>query len=153
MDWSYEEDNFQSSRSWGPKERLGLDRVGDYRVEDELARGGMGAVYRGRHAELDRPVAIKLLHGGLKNEAQLTRFRREAEALARLSHPGIVAVHAFGEEAGCPYIVMDLVEGSTLEQLLEARELPERYAVELVREVARALHHAHEQGVIHRDLK
>lgn len=153
MDWSYDEDNLQSSRSWGPKERLGLDRVGDYRIEDELARGGMGAIYRGRHAQLARPVAIKLLHGGLKNEAQLARFRREAEALARLSHPGIVAVHAFGEEEGCPYLVMDLVEGQNLEELLAEGELAPRRAAALVREVARALQHAHEQGVIHRDLK
>jgi tetratricopeptide (TPR) repeat protein len=151
--WSFGEDFEETPR--GPAERRGLNEVGGYVLEKELARGGMGAVYRARHREFGRIVAIKLtLAAHSLTDRQRARFRREAEALARLDHPGIVKVHSFGDQAGAPYLVMDLVEGGSLSGLIkESGPLPPRRAAELMRQVAVAIHHGHERGVIHRDLK
>ncbi|MGE0712104.1 MAG: protein kinase [Planctomycetota bacterium] len=128
-------------------------RIGDYEVLDELARGGMGAVYRARRLTGGGEVAIKLLLAGGEGPAR-KRFQREAEALAQLQHPGIVPVHDLGEHEGRAYLVLGLVEGESLEQRL-AREgaLPVWEAVELVRDVALALEHAHQRGLLHRDVK
>ncbi len=129
-------------------------RIGTYTLLDEIARGGMGVVYRARQERLNRIVALKVLPGAAFASAEFrARFQREAETVARLKHPGIVAVHEIGEALGQPFLSMDFIEGSSLaEKLMESR-MPVAFAAHLVREVARAVEHAHRQGVAHRDLK
>ncbi|WP_161602524.1 serine/threonine-protein kinase [Tautonia marina] len=121
---------------------------------EELGRGGMGIVYRARQVGLDRSVAIKVLSsaGRLAPKARSRAFR-EARALARLNHPNIVKVHDISEFDGLPSIVMEWVEGGDLSHRLEHGPLPPREAAELARTLALALAAAHEQGIIHRDIK
>jgi len=133
---------------------------GSYLLLGEIGRGGMGIVHRAWHEGLKRVVALKTIAGGSAGEAGIKRFYREAEAVARLDHPNIVAVHDVGQFNGTHYLVMDFVEGTTLDRRLKERGAPgERGSlalakqVEVVRDVARAVHYAHEHGVIHRDLK
>ena len=129
-------------------------QLGPYRITDEIARGGMGAVYQAWDPRLERVVAIKLLlKGAMATPTQRERFQREVKALAKLLHPNIVAVHAAGEQDGLPYVVMDLVEGLSLEARLEEGPLPQREAAGLVLDLADALQFAHERGVVHRDVK
>ncbi len=125
-------------------------RIGPYRLLGELGRGGMGVVHR---AERDgREVAIKILPlAPLMGARMMTRFEREAAALARLSHPNIVRVHDSGVHEGVPYLVMDLIEGRPLSQI--AASLGERDSVALLRTLAETVHVAHTQGVLHRDIK
>ncbi len=126
-----------------------------YEIGALLGRGGMGAVYRARQKSLDRPVAIKLLPFDLGvREDFAERFRREATALARLSHPHIVAVHDFGQaDDGHFFMVMEYVEGSDLAARLRAGPLPPEEALAIVRQVCEALEFAHARGVVHRDIK
>ncbi|MEZ6189205.1 MAG: protein kinase [Planctomycetota bacterium] len=121
----------------------------------EVGRGGMGVVYRARHLRLERIVALKVLtHGEAAGERQLERFRREAQAAARLSHPNLVPVFDAGQHLGQPYLVMDFVEGETLEQrLAQGGPFEPRVAAEIMGQVAEALAHAHEQALLHRDVK
>ena len=128
--------------------------LGDYEIFEELARGGMGIVYRARQRRLDRAVAVKVLRGGefAGLEAQ-ARFRTEAAAVARLQHPGIVAIHDVGEEDGVLWFSMDLVPGENLAVQTRENPFPAPAAAECVRRVAEAVQHAHENGVLHRDLK
>src|SRR6516165_4200893 len=130
-------------------------RFGDYELLHEVARGGMGVVYRARQRTLNRIVALKMiLAGRLAAEEDITRFRTEAEAAARLQHPHIVAVHEVGEIEGQHYFSMDFIEGTSLAQkLLQSGPMPGRVAARYVRLMARAVHHAHKQGILHRDLK
>jgi len=122
-----------------------------YRLERPLGRGGMGAVYQGRDLASGREVAVKLF-AGRPDPRRLERFRREGEATAALSHPGIVRIHASGETDGRPYLVYELVESArTLDEAFVALDL--RGRVELVRDAARALGYAHARGVVHRDVK
>ena len=128
---------------------------GRYRVEDELGRGGMARVYRGTDGVLGRPVAVKVLSPQYAQDANfVTRFRREAQAAARLNHPNLVQVYDTGSDDGVHYIVMEYVEAKTLADYLAGggRIMPER-AVELAEAVCDALSVAHAQGVIHRDVK
>jgi serine/threonine protein kinase/Tfp pilus assembly protein PilF len=130
-------------------------QIGPYTVESELARGGMGVVYRARSPQ-GQAVAVKLLLqlGGDRDLERRERFRREVEALARLRHPGVVPVLDAGEERGCPYLVLELVQGESLDAVLaRAGRLPVERAAELIHEVALALHYAHACGLLHRDLK
>ncbi len=127
-----------------------------YEVLGELGRGAMGVVLRARDREAGREVALKLVPGAatadLRGERARERFRREGELTAALQHPGIVRVHSAGEADGVPYLTYELVEGCrTLEEVLPGSPLRARVA--LVRDVARALGHAHARGVIHRDVK
>jgi tetratricopeptide (TPR) repeat protein len=127
---------------------------GPYTLTGKLAQGGMGVLYRARDPA-GRDVAIKVLRSeGRISEVQARRFQREAEALAKLNHPNVVRVHTVGTHDGKPYIVMDLVEGESLQERLErAGPLGAREAAGIVRTLAEALEHAHGKGVLHRDVK
>src|SRR5580704_3561814 len=128
--------------------------LGPYTILALLGQGGMGEVYRARDERLQRDVAVKVLpHGVLSDEAARNRFRKEALALARLSHPNIAAVFDVGEQDGADYLVMECVPGEPLSQKLSSGLLPTKEIVSLAVQVAGALEEAHEQGVIHRDLK
>ncbi len=122
-----------------------------------LGRGGMGAVYKARQPKLDRLVALKILtrpaDSRLPDAAFAERFQREARALARLSHPDIVAVYDFGEAGGYHYLLMEYVDGLTLRQLLQTRKLSPEEAVGIVPKICSALQFAHERGIVHRDIK
>lgn len=127
---------------------------GDYELLEEIGRGGMGVVYKAHQRSLDRLVAVKLLLHGRWSEPEFARrFRLEAEAAAQLDHPNIVSIHEFGEHDGQPYYAMRFVEGRSLDRELAERPLPPRRAAELVTTIARAVHFAHQHGVLHRDLK
>jgi WD40 repeat protein len=129
-------------------------RLGPYELLEPLGSGGMGVVYRARQPGLDRLVAIKTLAGGLAASPEVRRrFRTEARAAARLSHPHIVPVIEVGDHEDLPYIVMELVEGTDLERLTAEAPLSPARAARYVRDVARAVVHAHQRGIVHRDLK
>ena len=128
---------------------------GRYRLDRELARGGMATVWIGEDPLLSRRVAVKLLLPELAvDDALRVRFRNEAIAAAKLTHPGIVATYDTGDDDGTAYIVMELVEGKTLRHLIDERgRLPVHEAVDISSQVADALEHAHRQGLVHRDIK
>ena len=129
-------------------------KLGRYTVVEAIGFGGMGAVYRARDEKLERFVAIKILAPGLVIGAEeRRRFRKEALALAKLSHPHIAAVYDVGEQDGVDYLVMECVPGQTLSAALKPGQLSLQHATSIVLEIAGALEEAHEQGVIHRDLK
>jgi eukaryotic-like serine/threonine-protein kinase len=126
---------------------------GQYRILDEIGSGGMGAVYRAHDDRLDRDVAIKvLLPGTLQDEAARKRFRREALTLSRLNHPNIATIHDFNSEGDVDFVVMELLEGSTLSDLLRTR-LPIERVVRIALQIVSALEEAHDRGIVHRDLK
>lgn len=129
-------------------------QVGPYEIEAEIARGGMGVVYRARQEGLQRPVALKLISTGvLAGEEERKRFRIEAEAAAKLQHPGIIAIHEIGSWHGYEYFSMTLVEGPTLQSLVDDGVFDDDQSARIVRDVARAVAYAHREGIIHRDLK
>ncbi len=134
---------------------VGMQLNGRYRLEALIGSGGMSTVYRATDTVLERHVAVKLMHREFAEESdQLERFRREARAVAQLSHPHIVNVIDAGEDAGHPYIVFEYVDGETLkERIRRLGRLPVDQAVAYAIEVARALGAAHARGIVHRDIK
>ncbi len=128
--------------------------VPGYEMLGELGRGGMGVVYKARQAGLDRLVALKMiLAGGHADAADRARFLAEARAAARLQHPGIVQVYEVGEAGGLPFFSLEFVSGGSLDRKARGTPLPAREAAALTEALARAVHYAHEHGVVHRDLK
>jgi serine/threonine-protein kinase len=135
---------------------LGTVFGGQYRIEERMGAGGMGAVYRGTQLSVDRPVAVKVIAPGIEQHAQhVQRFRREAEALAKLRHPNTVHLLDFGvTDQGRLFMVMELLSGMDLEQqLAQHGPIELTQALRVVRQIARSLSEAHALGVIHRDLK
>lgn len=129
-------------------------RLGRYAIIEPLGAGGMGVVYRALDEKLERTVALKILAPGiLASDEQRTRFRREALALAKLSHGNIAAVFDVGEQDGVDYIVMECVPGESLAAKLRTGPLDVKDATAIAQQIAQALEEAHERGVIHRDLK
>jgi formylglycine-generating enzyme required for sulfatase activity len=129
-------------------------RLGEYEIIREIGRGAMGVVYEARQAGLNRSVALKVLPFDLTVDAQtIERFRREAQAAAQLDHPGIVRVLTTGEEENLHYYAMDLIEGRSLDQIIDTERIPFPRAAEIIRDAARALDYAHSRRVIHRDVK
>jgi hypothetical protein len=129
-------------------------RIGAFEITGSLGAGGMGEVYRATDTKLKRQVAIKILPGAVADDAdRLARFRREAEVLASLNHPNIAAIYGFEDASGVHALVLELVEGRTLEAFLAARALPLDEALTIARQIAEALEAAHERGIVHRDLK
>jgi tetratricopeptide (TPR) repeat protein/tRNA A-37 threonylcarbamoyl transferase component Bud32 len=131
-----------------------LGSVGEYELLEEIARGGMGVVYKARHRRLNRLVALKMIGAGEQTRpAQYARFLIEAEAVARLHHPNIVQIYDFGESDGRPFVALELLEGGSLADRLKGTTWPGRAAAELVATLASAMHAAHQAGIVHRDLK
>ena len=129
-------------------------RLGTYEIIDLLGAGGMGEVYRARDTRLGREVAVKVLPPDVASRPDaLTRFEREARAVAALSHPGILAIHDFGTANGVTYAVMELLAGESLRAALADGPLSVRRAIDLAMQIARALAAAHDQGIVHRDIK
>ena len=127
--------------------------LGRYEVRRLLGTGGFGAVYLGHDGQLDRPVAIKVLHGGAGQRADPERSRQEARRLAQLHHPGIVAVHDIGVHEGSVYIVSDYLEGTDLRSWMQDHRASWQDATRIAIAVLDALGHAHARRVIHRDIK
>lgn len=123
-------------------------------IRELLGKGGMGAVYQARHPGLDRLVAVKILPAEISHDPSFAeRFQREARALARLSHPNIVAVFDFGQTAGLFYFVMEFVDGANLRQMIQTGTLTPPEALAIVPQICEALQFAHDEGIVHRDIK
>jgi len=132
----------------------GLPTIPGYEILELLGRGGMGVVYKARQTALKRLVALKMiLAGDFASPQELARFHAEAEAIAHLRHPNIVQIYEVGEERGCPFFSLEFMEGGTLARKVGGTPQPPRLAADLVAVLARAMHAAHQSGVIHRDLK
>ncbi len=135
-------------------EGMALPRIPGYEVEAVLGRGGMGVVFRARHLPLRRVVALKmLLAGPYAGPHERERFRREAEAVARLRHPNVVQVYDVGDSDGRPYFTMEYIEGGSLAEKLAGTPQPARQAAQLLATLAGAVQAAHQAGIVHRDLK
>jgi serine/threonine protein kinase/tetratricopeptide (TPR) repeat protein len=131
-----------------------LGDFGDYKLLEEIGRGGQGVVYRAHQKSLNRTVALKVIGLGYwATEAHLKRFRREAEAAASLEHSGIVPIYEVGEREGSCYFSMKFVEGGQLDEVIKRAPMSIRQAAELIAKVARTVHYAHEHGILHRDIK
>ena len=131
-----------------------LRYFGDYELQEKIAQGGMGVVYKARQLTLNRTVAIKMiLAGQLAEPADIERFLTEAEAAANLRHPNIVAIHEVAEHEGQRYFSMDYIDGPNLAVYIKTHGVSVQEAARLARTIADAVHHAHQRGTLHRDLK
>src|SRR5882672_5096691 len=129
-------------------------KLGPYEIESPLGAGGMGEVYRARDTRLDRTVAIKILPSHLADDAQAKqRFEREAKAISSLNHPHICTLHDVGSQNGISYLVMEHVQGESLDTRLKKGPLPLKQALECAVQICDALEKAHRAGIVHRDLK
>jgi serine/threonine protein kinase/tetratricopeptide (TPR) repeat protein len=153
-------DNFSRDDAPAPEAKKGaraaelLGELGDYELLEEVGRGGQGVVFRAWQKSLNRTVALKVISlGQWASKAHLKRFRLEAEAAARLEHPGIVPIHDVGERDGQCYFSMKFIEGGQLDEVVKQTPMSIRQAVELITKVARTVRYAHEHGILHRDIK
>src|SRR6202051_4689454 len=129
-------------------------KLGPYEIQSPLGAGGMGEVYRAKDTRLGRGVAIKVLPAAFSRDPErLRRFKQEAQVVAALNHPNILAIHDFGEHEGSPYIVTELLEGQTLRGWLSGGAIPSRKVTATAEQVARGLAAARDKGSVHRDLK
>lgn len=125
-----------------------------FEILELIGQGGMGAVYKVRQKDLDRIVALKILPPTIGQSSEFSeRFTREARALAKLNHPGIVTIHEFGQRDGLHFILMEFVDGANLAQLMRTSRISPREALAIVPQVCDALQYAHDQGLVHRDIK
>ena len=137
-----------------PAGHASLRRFDDFELLEEIARGGMGVVFKARQVSLHRLVAVKMiLSRQIASQDDLRRFEIEAEAVARLQHPNVVQIYAVGDTDGQPYLALEYVEGGSLAKKLDGAPQPARQAAELVECLARAIQVAHQHGIVHRDLK
>ena len=128
--------------------------IGSYKILALLGAGGMGQVYRARDLKLKREVAIKILPNEFSRDSdRVARFQREAEVLASLNHPNIATIHGLEESNGTRYLVLELIEGETLEDRIARRPMPVEEVLNIAIQICEALQAAHERGIIHRDLK
>ena len=135
-------------------ERESVSAIGKYEVIDELGRGGMGVVYRAIDTELKRHVALKvIIAGDHSSKTQRERFRHEAKTIARLKHSGIVQIYEVSESDGQPFLALELVDGPNLSEISKSEAQPIRWAVAVTLQLTNAIHYAHGQSVVHRDLK
>lgn len=138
----------------GPAIDMSGQSFGRYQIKRQLGQGAMGAVYLARDTQLDRDVALKIPKVGLAGHDEfLKRFKREAQSAANLNHPGICPVFDFGEQDGLPFITMAYIEGEPLSRFVGRKQVDNQWVADTVQKIADALAHAHEQGVVHRDLK
>jgi len=143
-----------SAKADDPRPMPMLMDFGDYELLEQIGRGGQGVVFRAHQKSLNRTVALKVISlGQWASEAHVKRFRREAEAAARLEHPCIVPIYEVGERDGSCYFSMKFVEGGQLDEVVRREPMPPRRAAELIAKVARTVHYAHEHGILHRDIK
>jgi eukaryotic-like serine/threonine-protein kinase len=153
------DEDFANAKTLAPTPSVGcepapLPSFGDYELLEEIARGGMGIVYKARQRSLDRMVALKMiLVGQFAGESEIQRFHNEAKVAAGLRHPHIVAIHEVGTHEGHHFFSMDFIEGRNLAQVIRDQPMPLWQAAEMLRIVAETVHYAHSQGVLHRDLK
>ncbi len=137
-----------------PQPGTRLRYFGDYEIIDEIARGGMGVVYRARQISLNRVIALKMILGGsIAGNDQIQRFKIEAESAAALDHPGIVPIYDIGDFDGQHYFSMKLIEGESLSEFDDSSANDTHRIVDIVAKTADAVHHAHQRGILHRDLK
>lgn len=129
-------------------------RIGDYVIMEEIARGGMGVVFKAHHEKLNREVALKMiLSGGLASPRHVRRFLEEARVVATLQHSNIVQIYDLGEFEGQPFFSLELVRGGCLADRLSSKAAPAVWSARIIRDIAVGVEHAHKQGIIHRDLK
>ncbi len=128
-------------------------KLGQYEVQDFIGQGAMGLVYRAYHAQLERTGAVKVLQGIAPNADATARFRHEAQAIAQMRHPNILNVYDFGEHEGTPYMIVEYVPGGSLADRLSQGLLDQATAIKYLRGIASGLDHAHQLGIVHRDVK
>jgi serine/threonine protein kinase/Tfp pilus assembly protein PilF len=146
--------NAESHGERGPPQEEAPREFGDYELLEEIGRGGQGVVFRAWQRSLNRTVALKIIGSGQwATNAHLKRFRREAEAAAKLNHPQIVPIYEVGERDGRCYFSMRFVEGGQLDEVVSRGPMPVRQAAALIAKIARTVHYAHEHGILHRDIK
>ena len=130
------------------------ETIGPYRILEQLGRGGMATVFKAYHASLDRYVAIKALHPAFMEDPNFhARFQREARVVAKLEHPNIVPIYDFAEYEDRPYLVMKYIEGETLKARLGQGNFEQAELIQIVKSIGTGLFYAHQQGILHRDVK